>query len=115
MTLEEVRKLTRDEKRIRVANIRGWEKVEEQSSPWNNVWKLNGKIQKEPPPLYAVRVEPMLEIEREFLTTTNLQARYINTLKEVSFDPSWMLADGWAVFATAEQRAEAFILVMTEL
>lgn len=65
-------------------------------------------------PLWPRSLDAMHDAEREFLVSSGLQARYVKTLKDLSHDLEWTQADGWACFATARQRAEAFVWVMEE-
>lgn len=72
---------------------------------FNNNWDF---------PLWPRSLDAMHDAEREFLVSSGLQARYVKTLKDLSHDLEWTQADGWACFATARQRAEAFVWVMEE-
>jgi hypothetical protein len=116
MTIDEVDRMSGDELRQRIAGLLGWRKIEKESSPWNNVWELNGKrtvgLLNTAPPLYHSDLNAIYEAERTLLVTVELQERYISRLKQLSFC-EWTKADGWAVFATCRQRAEALVLTLT--
>jgi len=106
MTLEEVRALGNDALRARVAELCGWEKVEIESSTWNNVWDLKGVRQNHPPPLYHCDLNAMHEAE----TTLAGQAfyHYYAMLAQACLDERCQ----HMASAPARQRAEAFVLAM---
>lgn len=67
------------------------------------------------PPKYSTNLDLIHEAERTHLTTVESQVRYIFALKAISWDANFTKADGWAVFATARQKAEAFLVATEKL
>jgi hypothetical protein len=116
MTIEQVKALSGEELRVKVAELCGWKKVEEESAIWNNVWTLNGKkpqgLCNTAPPLYHCDLSAMHEAERN-IGLGQLTA-YMRLLGENAPMKDMDVArDDWAsCHATARQRAEAFVLTM---
>jgi hypothetical protein len=118
MTHDKWIKLMDNEKRIEVAQLCGWNfhKVEGAFKflsvhPSGDTYKTQfGDLAHLPD--YLNDLNAMHEAERSRLTTVTLQARYVHILRDISHDLTWTQADGWACFATARQRAEAFVLTL---
>ena len=60
---------------------------------------------------YLNDLNAMQYAEKQCLNTAELQEMYIRNLKNLSFD-TWTKADGWQVFATVSERAEAFVMTL---
>ena len=121
MTLNQVQKMTDEKIRLKMAELCGWteickDRIGTDDGGWEDL-RWSGKKQKEdlcwqPIPLYTSDLNDMHEAERGCLTTVALQEEYVRILRDVSWEKPWVKADGWACFATAKQRAEAFLMLM---
>ena len=99
--------MTDEEINLAIAESKGWTKCYKGCD--GKTWRLpddSGCQQSLPD--YCNDLNLMHEVEKT-LVTVELQAKYIKWLRNLSFDRDWTEADGWACFATARQRAEAYL------
>ncbi len=119
--------MTDEQLRIKVAELLGWKEIGKWSSDTGRakMWPGHGMLYGDRPqalccndraiiPFYEKDLNACHEIERAVLTDVTLQAEYIMALRGASWDRNYTKADGWACFATARQRCEAFVEVMSK-
>lgn len=105
--------LTKEELRVRVAELCGWKRyrsaMQAKDNPAPDRWKLAGNIVREVPD-YPNDLNAMHDAEK---TLTREQGFHFNDHLSACFE--WKAKDGadtWIWHATAEQRARAFCAVL---
>lgn len=116
MKLEEVKKLTDDELRIKVAELCGWTEISKKEASVIG-WDYLGKPSKDLTAFYAVPrystdLNAMHEAEKIVLNMGDEWGRYTDILIDLIVQEQGYQAAELLVYAPARKRAEAFVLMM---
>ena len=122
MTLEQVKALTDDEIRIKVAELMGWERFPDKDMPFGHTYWArfeHGHFKKDTTehgnklPDWPRDLNACSEMEKTLWHTPEMWLNYVNLL-QTRKDYDNGAACAW-VSATARQRCEAFILTREEV
>jgi len=125
MNLKQIQKMSDNDLMIRVAELGGWERGPKEDIKIAGLGILAAKGMcwhkkeeednwQDNPPDFPNDLNAMHKVEEKYLRTAVMRARYQENLCEVLRKeyPKWTCTTYW--FATARQRAEAFVLTMEE-
>ena len=112
MTSEQVKALSNNKLRIKVAKLLGIERVVQKDDPW---WGFDGKRYFTIPD-YPNDLNAMHEAEKSLGSKT---IQYARTLSDLAAQTRLIKTDiydkYWVAFSIARQRAEAFVLTMEKV